>query len=60
MSRRKAKCVPIHGWLCVDKPTGMTSTHVVNVIRVTSVRRSNDETSAKRADDPLSRVRGLW
>ena len=33
MSRRRAKGIPIHGWLCVDKPTGMTSTHVVNVIK---------------------------
>lgn len=33
MSRRRAKGVPIHGWLCVDKPTGMTSTHVVSVIK---------------------------
>ncbi|HEX2526251.1 MAG TPA: tRNA pseudouridine(55) synthase TruB [Geminicoccus sp.] len=33
MSRRRLKGVPIHGWLCVDKPTGMTSTHVVNVIK---------------------------
>jgi len=33
MSRRRLKGIPIHGWLCVDKPTGMTSTHVVNVIK---------------------------
>ena len=33
MSRRRSKGVPIHGWLCVDKPTAMTSTHVVNVIK---------------------------
>ena len=33
MSRRRARGVPIHGWLCVDKPTAMTSTHVVNVIK---------------------------
>lgn len=40
MSRRRAKGVPIHGWLCIDKPSAMTSTHVVNVVkRVTDARK---------------------
>lgn len=33
MARTKRKGVPIHGWLCIDKPEGMTSTDVVNRVR---------------------------
>lgn len=32
MSRRR-KGLPIHGWLCLDKPAGMTSTDVVTQVR---------------------------
>lgn len=31
MRRRKGR--PLDGWLIIDKPQGMTSTHVVNVVR---------------------------
>lgn len=31
--RKKARRDPVHGWLVVDKPAGMTSTHVVNRVR---------------------------
>ncbi|MBT8442314.1 MAG: tRNA pseudouridine(55) synthase TruB [Gammaproteobacteria bacterium] len=33
MGRRKRKGQPVHGWLIVDKPTGMTSTAVVNTVK---------------------------
>ena len=33
MARRRRKGRPINGWLVIDKPTGMTSTHVVNVVK---------------------------
>ena len=29
MARRRAKGLPIHGWLAIDKAAGMTSTQVV-------------------------------
>jgi tRNA pseudouridine55 synthase len=39
MSRHKARGLPIHGWLCLDKPEGMTSTEAVNrVRRITQAR----------------------
>ncbi len=33
MGRRKRKGQPVHGWLIVDKPPGMTSTAVVNTVK---------------------------
>ncbi len=30
---RKARGLPIHGWLIIDKPAGMTSTRVVGTVR---------------------------
>jgi tRNA pseudouridine55 synthase len=33
MARTKARGLPIHGWLCLDKPEGMTSTAAVNRVR---------------------------
>ena len=33
MARRKVKGVPIHGWLAIDKPAGMTSTQVVTRVK---------------------------
>ena len=40
MARSKARGLPIHGWLCLDKPQGMTSTDVVNrVRRITQARK---------------------
>lgn len=33
MARSRRKGVPIHGWLCIDKPVGMTSTEVVTLVR---------------------------
>jgi tRNA pseudouridine55 synthase len=33
MARRKPSGRPINGWLVIDKPQGMTSTHVVNVVK---------------------------
>ena len=41
MSRRRHKGKPINGWLIIDKPSGMTSTHVVNrVKRVTDAAKA--------------------
>jgi tRNA pseudouridine55 synthase len=40
MARNRAKGLPIHGWLCLDKPEGMTSTEAVNrVRRITQARK---------------------
>lgn len=33
MAKASRKGVPIHGWLCIDKPAGMTSTDVVTRVR---------------------------
>jgi tRNA pseudouridine55 synthase len=33
MARSRSKGLPIHGWLCLDKPQGMTSTQAVNRVR---------------------------
>lgn len=33
MSRRSRRGRPIHGWLCLDKPAGMTSTEAVTRVR---------------------------
>ncbi len=33
MARRRVKGVPIHGWLAIDKPAGMTSTQVVTRVK---------------------------
>ena len=33
MARRRRKGRVINGWLVIDKPQGMTSTHVVNVVK---------------------------
>ncbi len=33
MARRKRRGQPVHGWLIVDKPSGMTSTAVVNTVK---------------------------
>ena len=30
---RKRKGSPVHGWICVDKPAGVTSTQVVNTVK---------------------------
>jgi tRNA pseudouridine55 synthase len=36
----RSKGLPIHGWLCLDKPQGMTSTQAVNrVRRITRARK---------------------
>ncbi len=41
MARRKRSGIRIDGWLVVDKPRGMTSTHVVNVVkRLTNARKA--------------------
>jgi tRNA pseudouridine55 synthase len=40
MARARSKGRPIHGWLCLDKPQGMTSTEAVNrVRRITRARK---------------------
>jgi tRNA pseudouridine55 synthase len=40
MARARSKGLPIHGWLCLDKPEGMTSTEAVNrVRRITRARK---------------------
>jgi len=40
MARSRAKGVAIHGWLCLDKPAGMTSTAAVNRVRaITRARK---------------------
>jgi tRNA pseudouridine55 synthase len=40
MARHKPKGLPIHGWLCLDKPQGMTSTEAVSrVRRITQARK---------------------
>jgi tRNA pseudouridine55 synthase len=40
MARARSKGLPIHGWLCLDKPPGMTSTEAVNrVRRITRARK---------------------
>ena len=40
MARGRSKGLPIHGWLCLDKPGGMTSTEAVNrVRRITRARK---------------------
>ena len=40
MARARSKGQPIHGWLCLDKPHGMTSTETVNrVRRITGARK---------------------
>jgi len=33
MGRRRRRGDPVHGWFVIDKPTGMTSTAVVNEVR---------------------------
>ena len=33
MARSKSKGLPIHGWLSLDKPEGMTSTEAVARVR---------------------------
>jgi tRNA pseudouridine55 synthase len=33
MARGRRKGRPIHGWLCIDKPAGLTSTDVVNRVK---------------------------
>ena len=33
MGRRRKKGRPINGWVCVDKPAGVTSTQVVGTVR---------------------------
>jgi len=33
MGRRRRRGDPVHGWFIIDKPTGMTSTAVVNEVR---------------------------
>ena len=33
MSRRKKKGSPVHGWVIVDKPEGITSTQVVGIVK---------------------------
>ncbi len=41
MARRKRGGLRINGWLVIDKPQGMTSTHVVNVVkRLTHARKA--------------------
>jgi tRNA pseudouridine55 synthase len=40
MARGSSKGQPIHGWLCLDKPQGMTSTEAVNrARRITRARK---------------------
>jgi tRNA pseudouridine55 synthase len=40
MARNRPRGLPIHGWLCLDKPHGMTSTEAVNrVRRITQARK---------------------
>jgi tRNA pseudouridine55 synthase len=40
MTRARSKGLPIHGWLCLDKPAGMTSTEAVSrVRRITRARK---------------------
>jgi tRNA pseudouridine55 synthase len=39
MARARSKGRPIHGWLCLDKPEGMTSTEAVNRVRRTTRAR---------------------
>jgi tRNA pseudouridine55 synthase len=40
MARHKPKGLPIHGWLCLDKPQSMTSTEAVSrVRRITQARK---------------------
>jgi tRNA pseudouridine55 synthase len=40
MARSKVRGLPIHGWLCLDKPRGMTSTDAVSrVRRITQARK---------------------
>ena len=40
MPRARSKGLPIHGWLCLDKPEGMTSTAAVTrVRRITRARK---------------------
>ena len=40
MARSRERGVPIHGWLCLDKPEGMTSTDAVaRVRRITRARK---------------------
>ena len=40
MARTRARGLPIHGWLCLDKPEGMTSTEAVSrVRRITEARK---------------------
>jgi tRNA pseudouridine55 synthase len=40
MARARSRGQPIHGWLCLDKPEGMTSTEAVNrVRRITDARK---------------------
>ena len=40
MPRARSKGLPIHGWLCLDKPAGMTSTEAVTrVRRITRARK---------------------
>jgi tRNA pseudouridine55 synthase len=40
MARARSKGLAIHGWLCLDKPHGMTSTEAVNrVRRITRARK---------------------
>jgi tRNA pseudouridine55 synthase len=40
MARSRARGLPIHGWLCLDKPEGITSTEAVNrVRRITQARK---------------------
>ena len=33
MNRRKSPGRPLHGWLVIDKPPGLTSTHTLNLVR---------------------------
>ncbi len=41
MARRRRRGIRIDGWLVIDKPRGMTSTHVVNVVkRLTNARKA--------------------
>jgi tRNA pseudouridine55 synthase len=40
MARSRARGLPIHGWLGLDKPEGMTSTEAVNCVRrITQARK---------------------
>ncbi len=41
MARARSRGQPIHGWLCLDKPAGMTSTEAVTrVRRITGARKA--------------------